>query len=229
MFFHRKLPLEKYTNTRSLLENSISCNLTHLPTTYLRNKVNTEFPLNFHEQASLESGSSTSRGWEEKRKIWPSLSQSDFPTDRVHNHNSQESGAWTRTKVMHGRETRFWIMYAPIERPMINDVDPLLTSEKCFNRSSFFLAFFSHGHLAPYLLDLLFYQLFIIYTLARERFLGGNFNDFAWFISGKVSFFPFCKLYSGRLFRCRTVASISSRKASGARVYQFDYAQLRAC
>lgn len=60
---------------------------------------------------------------------------------------------------------------------MINDVDPLPKSVSIV--LLFFLAFFSHGHLAPYLLDLLFYQLFIIYTLARERFLGGNFNDFA--------------------------------------------------
>lgn len=174
MFFHRKLPLEKYTNTRSLLENSISCNLTHLPTTYLRNKVNTEFPLNFHEQASLESGSSTSRGWEEKRKIWPSLSQSDFPTDRVHNHNSQESGAWTRTKVMHGRETRFWIMYAPIERPMINDVDPLLTSEKCFNRSSFFWRFFPMVTLLPIYSTFILSAFYNLYS-CQGTFFGGEF------------------------------------------------------
>lgn len=75
---------------------------------------------------------------------------------------------------------------------MINDVDPLVTSEKCFNRSSFFLAFFSHGHLAPYLLDLLFYQLFIIYTLARERFLGGNFNVISRdLLAGRFHFFLF--------------------------------------
>lgn len=82
----------------------------------------------------------------------------------------------------------------PIERPMINDVDPLVTSEK-FQPFFFFWRFF-HGHLARYLLDLLFYQLFIIYTLARQEFFGGILTISSDLLAGTLvfHFFSFCKL-----------------------------------
>lgn len=115
----------------------------------------------------------------------------------------------------YARSRRFWIMYAPIERPMINDVDPLVTFEK-FRPFFLSLFFFFHGHLARYLLDLLFYQLLINLLLSLENVFGGSFNDFEWFISEDLDvsfFFFFFASCNSRLF-IRS-ASILSRKALG--------------
>lgn len=191
--FHRKLPFEKYTNTRSLLENSISCNLTHLPTTYLRNKVNTEFPLNFHEQSSFESGSS--RGWEEEEKKYDRHSLNRiFPPIMVFTRIILKKTAREHGQKLCTFETLLNNVCVPIERPMINDVDPLVTSEK-FQPFFFFLAFFPWSPCSlstrPFILSA-FYNLYS----CSARVFWGNFNDFQWFISGNlgVSFFFFLQV-----------------------------------
>lgn len=125
---------------------------------------------------------------------------------------------------------RFWIMYAPIERPMINDVDPLVTFEKFrpFFLSLFF--FFSMVTLLVIYSTFYFISFLLIYYSRSRTFLGEVLTISSDLLARTLMFhfffFFFLQVVTvDYLFLARQFC----RGKPWARVVWFDYAQLRTC
>lgn len=118
----------------------------------------------------------------------------------------------------YARSRRFWIMYAPIERPMINDVDPLVTFEKFrpFFLSLFFFCVSSMVTLLVIYSTFYFISFLLIYYSRSRTFLGEVLTISSDLLARTLMFhffFFFFASCNSRLF-IRS-ASILSRKALG--------------